>query len=125
MLPQRKENFIMATITFGEHVIGDSIRELIEKIKSNIDLEQVRAVCKEQHGIETVENIDLKDGDIVTHRDQVAFKLDFEIRFVLPMLIDLQGNCISVLPAGSEKPSTPEERIEEAGSQAASTDTDF
>lgn len=115
----------MATITFGEHVIGDSIRELIEKIKSNIDLEQVRAVCREQHGIAAVENIDLKDGDIVTYRDQVAFKLDFEIRFVLPVMIDRQGNCISVLLAGSEKPFTPVERIEEAGSQAASTGTEF
>ena len=88
----------MATITFGEHVISDSIRELIEKIKSNIDLEQVRAVCKEQHGIATVENIELKEGDIVTYQDQVAFKLDFDIRFVLPVMIDRRGDCISVLP---------------------------
>jgi hypothetical protein len=114
----------MDTITVGEHVIEDSIRDIIEKIKSNIDLEQVKAVCKEQHGIETVENIDFKNGDIVAHNDQVAFKLDFEIRFVLPMLIDRHGNCVSFLPAGSERPSTPEERIEEAGSQAASTYTD-
>ncbi len=114
----------MDTITIGEHVIGDSIRDLVEKIISNIDLEQVRAVCKEKYGIETVENIDFKNGDIVTHNDQVAFKLDFEIRFVLPMLIDRQGNCISVLPVVSERSTTPEERIEEAGSQAASTYTD-
>jgi hypothetical protein len=82
-------------------------------------------VCSEQHSIATVENIELKDGDIVTYQDQVAFKLDFEIRFVLPVMIDRQGNCISVLPTDSEKPSTPEERIEEAGSQAALTGTEF
>ena len=115
----------MGTITFGENVIGDSIRELIEKIKSNIDMDQVRTVCKEQHGIETVENIDLKDGDIVTYKDQVAFKLDFEINFLLPVMIDRQGNCIRVLPVGSEKPSTAEERLEEAGSQAAATGAEF
>lgn len=115
----------MTTITFGEHVINDSIRELIEKIKSNIDLEQVRAVCEEQHGIATVENIDLKDGDIVTYQDQIAFKLDFEIRFVLPVMIDRQGNCISALPADSPTPSTSEERIEEAGSQAAAAGSEF
>jgi hypothetical protein len=115
----------MATITFGEHVINDSIAELIEKIKSNIDMEQVRAVCKEQHAIATVENIVLKDGDIVPYQEQVAFKLDFEIQFVLPVMIDRRGNCISVLAMDSDKPSTPEERIEEAGSQAALTGTEF
>ena len=115
----------MATITFGEHVISDSIRELIEKIKSNIDLEQVRAVCKEQHGIDTKKVMEGKKGDIVSHRNNKKFKLDFDIRFVLPVMIDRRGDCISVLPMDSEKPSTPEERIEEAGSQAALTGTEF
>ena len=55
-----------------------------------------------------VENIDFKNGDIVAKNDQVAFKLDFEICFVLPTLIDRQGNFISVLPASPEDPSTPE-----------------
>jgi hypothetical protein len=98
----------MGTVTIGQNVIQDGIRELIEKIISNIDLEQVKTICKKQHGIEMVENIDFKNGDIVAKNDQVAFKLDFEIRFVLPTLIDRQGNFISVLPASPEDPSTPE-----------------
>ena len=97
----------MGTITFGEHVIGDSIRELIEKIKSNIDLEQVRAVCKEQHGIETVENIDFEKRDIVNYKGKIAFKLDLKISFDLSILIDRKGNCISKLPENVAQASTP------------------
>ena len=97
----------MGTITVGEHVIGDSIRELIEKIKSNIDLEQVRAVCKEQHGIETVENIDFEKRDIVNYKGKIAFKLDLKISFDLSILIDRKGNCISKLPENVAQASTP------------------
>ena len=98
----------MGTVTIGQNVIQDGILELIEKIISNIHLKQVKTICKKQHCIEMVENIDFKNGDIVANNDQVAFKLDFEICFVLPTLIDRKGNFISVLPASPEDPSTPE-----------------
>ena len=97
----------MGTITFGENVIGDSIRELVEKIKSNIDLEQVRAVCKEQHGIETVENIDFENGDIDTYSGKIASKLDLKISFYLSILIDREGNCIHTTPENIAEVSKP------------------
>ena len=115
----------MSTITVGTQVVEDAKRELIEKLKSNIDLDQVKAICKDQYGIEMIEGIDLNHGDIVSHNDQVAYKLDFDIRFSMSVLIDNEGNCISTSLKSNDEPSTPEERIEEAGSQAATEHSEF
>jgi hypothetical protein len=109
----------MRTITVGTHVVEEAKRELVEKLKSNIDLDQVKAICKEQLGIEMIEAVDFKHGDIVSNNDQVAYRLDFDIRFSMSMLIDSEGNCISTSLKSNDEPSTPEERIEDAGRQAA------
>ena len=115
----RKEDLIMSTITVGTQVVEDAKRELIEKLKSNIDLDRVKKICSEQHGIEMIEGIDLKHGDIVSHNDQVLYRLDFDIRFSMSVLIDSEGNYISTSIESNDQPSTPEEDIDEAGSQAA------
>jgi hypothetical protein len=109
----------MSTITVGTQVVEEAKRELIEKLRNNIDLDQVKAICREQCGIEMIEGIDLKHGDIVGRNDQVAYRLDFDIRFSMSVLIDNEGNCISTSLKSNDQPSTPEDRIEEAGSQAA------
>jgi hypothetical protein len=109
----------MSTITIGTQVVAEAKRELIEKLKSNIDLDQVKAICREQYGIEMIEGIDLNHGDIVIHNAQVAYKLDFGIRFSISVLIDKEGNCISTSIKSNNEPLTAEERIEKASSQAA------
>jgi hypothetical protein len=115
----------MSTITVGTQVVEDAKRELIEKLKSNIDQDQVKAICSEQYGIEMIEGIDLNHGDIVSHNDQVAYRLNFDIRFSISVLIDNEGNYISTSIESNDQPSTPEDRIEEAGNQAATEHSEF
>jgi hypothetical protein len=89
----------MSEVSIEKQVIRDTIRELIEKLKNYIaDLDQVRTVCKEQHGIETVRKIDFENGDIVSYKGKIAFKLDLQISFDLSILIDINGKCIGTLP---------------------------
>lgn len=91
-----------------KQVTVDTIRELIEKLKNYIiDLEQVQAVCKEQHGIQTVENIDFENGDSITYKDNIASKLDLTISFCLSIFIDRKGNYISTLSENIAQASTP------------------
>jgi hypothetical protein len=98
----------MSEVSVEKQVMRDTIRELIEKLKNDIiDLEQVRAVCKEQYSIETMENIDFENGDIVTDKGKIASKLDLKISFYLSILIDRKGNCISTLPENIAQASTP------------------
>ena len=68
-------------------------RELINKIRSNINDDKVKAIYKEKYGIEKIDRIDFEKGDIVTHNEQVSFKLDFKISSPLSLLVDRKGNC--------------------------------
>lgn len=110
----------MSKMSVEKQVMVDTIRELIEKSKNYIiNLEQVRAVCKEQYSIETIENIDLENFDSVTYKDNIASKLDLTISFCLSILIDRKGNYISTWSENTTQASTPLERIGKVRLQAA------
>lgn len=77
-------------------MIEEAIIDLIEKVKSNIQFDQVQAICKHQHVIDKIDKIDFKHGDIVTHDGEVAIKLDFKISYNLSLLLDRQGKLINI-----------------------------
>ena len=66
--------------------------ELINQLKSKIKQAHIETVCREQYGINSIAGFDCLDGDLVIDNDQVAFKLDFEVRFPLSILINTGGN---------------------------------
>jgi hypothetical protein len=74
--------------------IEKAIGDLIDKVKSNVQLDQIKALCKNQYGLEKIDNINITQGDIVTHDGEVAFKLDFKISYNLSLLLDRKGNLI-------------------------------
>jgi predicted ester cyclase len=74
--------------------IDEAVIDMVEKVKSNIQLDLVKAICKHKHGIENIDKIDFENGDLVTHNDRVAFKLDFKITHKLSLLIDRKGNFL-------------------------------
>ena len=75
--------------------IEEAVSDLIEKVKSNIQFDQVKAICAHKHFIEKIDKIDFKHGDIVTNNGQVAFKLDFKISYNLSLLLDRKGKLIN------------------------------
>jgi uncharacterized protein YjbI with pentapeptide repeats len=90
----KKEDLSVDSIAINQDMIEAAFRELIDKIKSKINDDQVKAICKEQYGIDKIERIDFDHGNIVTHGDQVSIRLDFIITHTLALLIDRKGNCI-------------------------------
>ncbi len=84
-------------------LVEKAVRELFEKVKSDIRFDQVKTICKDQNGIESIDKIDFEYGEIVTHNDQVAFKLNFEISYNLSLLIDQLGNYIISFPENKKK----------------------
>ena len=75
-------------------IVEAAITDVIERLKTDIQLDQVKAISKHQNFAETIDKIDFKNGDIVTHKGQVAFKLDFNISHNLSLLLDRKGNII-------------------------------
>ena len=71
---------------------------MIEKIRSNIHLDQLKAMCKHQNDIEKIDKIEFEQGDIVPHNGQVACRLDFKIYFShnYSLLLDRKGKLIEL-----------------------------
>ena len=82
----------MINVSIDTHTVEGVKRELINQLKSKINQDHIEAVCREQYGIESIKGYECTDGDIIVDNDQVAFKLDFEVRFPVSILIDIGEN---------------------------------
>jgi hypothetical protein len=103
----------MINVSIDTHTVEEAKRVLINQLKSKINQDCVKAVCQEQYGIETIEGYECIDGEIVIDNDQVAFKLDFEVRFPMSMLINNGGNTATTLPEDDEVLSEFDNGLEE------------
>jgi len=81
---------------FKPDMIEKFIGDLIDKLKSNIQLDQIKALCKDQHGLGKIDKIDITQGDIVIHDGEVAFRFDCRISHNLSLLLDRKGKLINI-----------------------------
>jgi len=86
----------MIKVSIDTHTVEEVKRDLINQLKSKINQAHVETVCREQYGIKSIEGYKYIDGDVVIHNNQVAFKLDFEVRFPVSILIDNVGNNATI-----------------------------
>ena len=87
----------MIKVSIDTHTVEEVKRDLINQLKSKINQTHVEKVCREQYGIKSIEGYECIDGDIVIDNNQIAFKLDFEVRFPVSILIDNVGNNSTTL----------------------------
>jgi len=90
-----KEDLFVEINAVNQDTIEKAIGDLIDKVKSNVQLDQVKTLCKRQRGLEKIDEIDISQADIVTYNGQIAFKLDFKISYNLSLLLDRKGNLIN------------------------------
>ena len=90
-----KEDIFVDFNAVNPGMIEEAIVDLIERLESNIQLDEVKAICKHQHGFGKIDKIDFEHGDIVPHNDHVAFKLDYKISYKLSLLLDRKGKLIN------------------------------
>ena len=87
----------MIKVAVDKKVVQDAKCELVDHLKSKINPDYVKALCREQYGIEMIKAAECKDGDIVIDNDQIAYKLNFEVSFTMPILINNGNNTIKNL----------------------------
>ncbi|MBW2488923.1 MAG: pentapeptide repeat-containing protein [Deltaproteobacteria bacterium] len=100
----KKEDFVVDPKSVNPEKIEAAVANLINQVKSDIPVDQVKARCKQQPDIEKIATVDFVRGDIITHDDRVAFKLDYKISYKLSLLLDRKGNLIMDYPDRLEKP---------------------
>ena len=97
-IQSEKEDLFVDSNAAKSNMIDVAVLDLIKKVKSSIPIEQVQARCKQQPDIDKIAKVDFEQGDLVTHNDQVAFKLDYKISYKLCLLLDRKGNLIMDFP---------------------------
>ena len=115
----------MTRVTVHENVIWDALREAVDKIKANIDLEKAKAVCQERLGTGAIESIEIKDAYTLVHEGQQAIRVKLRFSGDLDMLLDFHGNCISTVQGNPHPAPSPEQRIDQAGDQAGQAHQQF
>jgi hypothetical protein len=77
-------------------VIKTSEKDLIDAIAGELDWEAIENLFKEKHNLILEDELEYKNGDIVIHNSQIAYKLNFDIKVNLSVLFDRNGECLGV-----------------------------
>ena len=94
----------MIKVSIDRQAMQSVMSGVADQIKSKIDLNRVKKICKKLYGIETIEGVEHKDADIVAIENQVGCKLDLEVRFSMSIFISTKENSDSSLPVNNNIP---------------------
>ncbi len=89
-------------------IIKDSEKELIDAITGDLDWDVIEKVFKKEHNLSLHDDVEYKQGDIVVHNNQIAYKLEFDVKVKLSVLFNRNGEYLS-LSADSDQIETPQE----------------
>ena len=81
-------------------VIKDGEKELIDSLIGDLDWAAVEDIFKEKHRLDIHDDVEYKQGDIIVHNNDVAYKLDFDVKVTLSILFDRSGNSVSIKTSG-------------------------
>jgi hypothetical protein len=88
----------------NREAIKSGEQELIDAITADLDWGVIEEVFKRVHHLQINDNVEYKKGDIVVHKDQVAYRLEFDVTVALSVLVDREGNYLSVTSADESEP---------------------
>jgi hypothetical protein len=92
----------------SDRVIRSGEQELLDAITADLDWEAVEAAFVGRHNLPLGDDVSYKKGDLVVHEDRIAYRLEFEIKVPLSMLLDREGNCITFRAAAPHEEADPE-----------------
>ncbi|NOX35214.1 MAG: hypothetical protein GXP56_16045 [Deltaproteobacteria bacterium] len=72
-------------------VIKNGEKDLIEAVKDDLDLDAVKEVLKKRISSTSLSS---NGGEIIVHKNKIAFRLDFDLNLSGSLMFDRQGNYI-------------------------------
>ena len=85
-------------------VIKTGEQELIDAITADLDWGAIEDIFRKDHNLGIEEDVEYKRGDMVVHNNRIAYQLDFEVKVTISVLLDREGNYISVKTADPVDP---------------------
>jgi hypothetical protein len=92
----------------NSEIIKNGEQELMDAITADLDWSAIEKVIMKEHNLGIEEDIEYKSGDIIAVDNQIAYKLEFEVKVNLSVLLDRNGDYLSV-NINSRKESANEE----------------
>lgn len=80
----------------NSEIIKNGEQELMDAITADLDWGAIEKVIMKEHNLGIEEDIEYKSGDIVAVDNQIAYKLSFEVKVNLSVLLDRNGDYLSV-----------------------------
>ena len=88
-------------------IIKSGESELIDSITADMDWGEIGKVFVEKHHLYIADDVEYKDGDIIVHKDQIAYQLNFDVKVSLSIVLDREGNYLSLLTSLDEDADRP------------------
>jgi hypothetical protein len=80
----------------NSEIIKNGEQELIDAITADLDWGAIEKIIMKEHNLGIEEDIEYKSGDIIAMDNQIAYKLEFEVKVNLSVLLDRHGDYLSV-----------------------------
>ncbi len=77
-------------------LIQESEKEFIDTINAELDWDAIEQMLLEKHGFTVQEDVDYKDGNLIVHKNQIAYKFEFEIKVPLSVIFNRNGECLEI-----------------------------
>jgi hypothetical protein len=90
-------------------IIKSGEKELIDLITADLDWNAIEKIFEKRHRLRITDDVQYKDGDIIVHDNQIAYKLDFNIKVTLSLLFDRTGEYLSFKTSADLDPSVEAE----------------
>ena len=104
-----------------QDVIKTGEQELIDAITGELDWDALEEIFEKDHRLKIGEDVKYRNGDIVIHNSQVAYRLEFDVNVTLSILVDRNGSCLSLESSADGDASvidSMQERIAQIASEA-------
>lgn len=80
----------------NSEIIKNGEQELMDAITADLDWGAIEKIIMKEHNLRIEEDIEYRSGDIVALNNQIAYKLSFEVKVNLSVLLDRNGDYLSV-----------------------------
>lgn len=100
-------------------IIKSGERELIDSIIGDLDWGAIEEIVKNRHKLKIQDDVEYRQGDIIVHNNQVAYKLDFDVKMTLSVVFDRDGNYLSLATSDDAENG---ERVENSASATEESD---
>jgi hypothetical protein len=105
--------------------IQESEKEFIDTINAELDWDTIEKLLLEKHKFAIQDEVDYKEGSLIVHNNQIAYKFDFEIKVPLSVIFNRQGECLEISTVKDEGDGDEQASGSEKNVQASSAGPDI